>query len=85
MVIEELLTNKADSGRKTDSHDESRHGLLEEIAQSLEETERKDGAVTKKLADIANKCWLQKLGSEKLKENLEKFSWTVNCDEAIQR
>lgn len=57
----ELLTNKAYSERKTDQADQSQDGLLEEIAQSLEETERTDKAVAQKLADIASKRWLQKL------------------------
>ena len=70
---EELLTDKADSGRKTDHHDESQDGLLEKIAQSLKKTKRTDKAVAKKLADTANKCWLQKLSDEKLKEKLENF------------
>ena len=36
-------------------------GLLDEIAQSLKETERTDAAVSGKLANIANKRWLRKV------------------------
>ena len=49
---EELLTNKADSGAANGQRDESPDGLLDEITQSLDETERTDEAVAEKLADI---------------------------------
>ena len=80
---EELLTNKADSGAINGQRDESPDGLLDEIAQSLDETERTDEAVAEKLADIANKRWLQMLSDEKLKEKLEKCPRPVNCDKII--
>ena len=80
---EELLTNKADSGATNGQRDESPDGLLDEIAQSLEETERTDEAFAEKLADIANKRWLQRLSDEKLKEKLEKWPRPVNCDKII--
>ena len=66
---EELLTNKADTGATNDQRDESPGGLLDEIAQSLDETVRTDEAVAEKLADIANKRWLQMLSDDKLKES----------------
>ena len=69
---EEVLTNKADSWETNGQRDESPDGLLDEIAQSLDETERTDEDVAEKLADIANKRWLQILSDEKLKEKLEK-------------
>ena len=77
----ELLTNKADSGETNGQRDEN--GLLEEIAQSLDETERTDEAVAEKLADIANKRWLQMLSNKKLKEKLEKCPRPINCDKII--
>ena len=80
---EELLTNKADSGATNGQRDESPDGLLDEIAQSLDETERTDEAVAEKLAVIANKRWLQMLSDEKLKEKLEKCPRPVNCDKII--
>ena len=80
---EELLTDKADSGATNGQRDESPDGLLDEIAQSLDETERTDEAVAEKLADIANKRWLQMLSDEKLKEKLEKCPRPVNCDKII--
>lgn len=80
---EELLTNKADSGATNGQRDESPDGLLDEIAQSLDETERTDEAVAEKLAVIANKRWLQMLSDEKLKEKLEKCLRPVNCDKII--
>ena len=50
---EELLIN--DSGETNGQWDESPDGWLDEIAQSLDETERTDEAVAEKLPDIANK------------------------------
>ena len=76
---EELLTNKADSGETNDQRDESPDSLLDEIAQSLDETERTDEAVAEKLPDIANKRWLQMLSDEKLK-----CPRPVNCDKTYR-
>lgn len=73
-----IVRNKADSGATNGQRDESPDGLLDEIAQSLEETERTDEAVAEKLADIANKRWLQRLSDEKLKE-----SWKNGLDQSI--
>ena len=67
---EELLTNKADSGATNGQRDESPDGLLDEIAQSLDESERTDETVAEKLADIAKKGWLQMLSDEKLTSQL---------------
>ena len=79
---EELLTN--DSGETNGQRDESPDGLLDEIAQSaLDETKRTDEAVAEKLADIANKVWLQMLSDEMLKQKLEKCPRPVNCDKII--
>lgn len=74
----ELLTNKADSVETNDQREEN--GLLDEIAESLDETERTDEAIAEKLADIANKRWLPMLSDKKLKEKLEKCPRPVNCD-----
>ena len=78
---EELLTNKADSGETNGQRDEN--GLPYEIAQSFDETERTDEAVAEKLADIADKRWLQMLSDKKLKEKLEKCPRPINCDKII--
>ena len=40
-------------------------------------------AVVEKLADIANKCWQQRLSDEKLKEKLEKCPRPINCDKIV--
>ena len=77
----ELLTNKADSVETNDQREEN--GLLDEIAESLDETERTDEAIAEKLADIANKRWLPMLSDKKLKEKLEKCPRPVNCDKII--
>ena len=57
--------------------------MLDEIAQSLDETERTDEPVSDKLANIANKRWLQTLSEEQLKEKIEKYPRPVNCDKVI--
>ena len=49
----------------------------------LDETERTDEAVAEKLAHIANKCWLQRLSDEKLKEKLEKCPRPINCNKIV--
>ena len=57
--------------------------LLEEIAQSLDETERTGDPVSKKLALIANKCWNHKLTDDQLKEKAEKYLRPANCDKVV--
>ena len=42
--------------------------LLDEIDHSLNEDEKTDNPVSEKLANIANKRWLQKLGDDQFKE-----------------
>ena len=55
---DELLTSKADSGATSGQRDENPDGLLDEMAQLLDQTERTEEAAAEKLADIANKRWL---------------------------
>ena len=57
--------------------------LLEEIAQSLDETERKGDPVSDKLALIANKRWNHKLSDDQLKEKTEKYLRPANCDKVV--
>ncbi|CAB3990622.1 Hypothetical predicted protein [Paramuricea clavata] len=57
--------------------------LLDEIAQSLDETERTGDPVSDKLALIANKRWNHKLSDDKLKEKAEKYPRPANCDKVV--
>ena len=79
MIVRNYSPTRAANGQR----DESQDGSLDEIAQLLDETERTDEAVAEKMADIANKCWLQRLSDEKLKEKLEKCPRPINCDKII--
>ena len=57
--------------------------LLDEIAQSLDESERTSDPVSEKLALIANKRWNQKLSDDQLKEKAEKYLRPANCDKVV--
>ncbi len=57
--------------------------LLDEIAQSLDETERTGDPVSDKLALIANKRWNRKLSDDQLKEKAEKYPRPANCDKVV--
>ena len=57
--------------------------LLDEIAQSLDETERTGDPVSDKLALIANKRWNHKLSDDQLKEKAVKYPRPANCDKVV--
>ena len=57
--------------------------LLEEIAQSLDETQRPGDPVSEKLALIANKRWNHKLTDDQLKEKAEIYLRPANCDKVV--
>ncbi|CAB3983294.1 Hypothetical predicted protein [Paramuricea clavata] len=57
--------------------------LLDEIAKSLDETERTGDPVSDKLALIANKRWNHKLSDDQLKEKAEKYPRPANCDKVV--
>ena len=57
--------------------------LLDEIAQSLNETEPTGDPVSEKLALIANKRWNHKLSDDQLKEKAEKYPRPANCDKVV--
>ena len=77
ILSEELLTNKADSERKTNQTDESQDDLLEEIAQPLEETERTEDAVAQKLAEIAKLTVAIKAQGQRAEKEAWKISSTI--------
>ena len=63
--------NDIEEGELTD--DDSLTPLCEELEHFLNEGEKTDVPVPAKLANIAKKFWLQKLGDEQLKEKLDKY------------
>lgn len=62
---------------------ESQDDVLDDIAQSLDETERTAEPVSEKLANVANKSWLHKLSEDQLKAKVEKYHRQVNCAKVI--
>ena len=67
---------------ETSAEDES-DSLLDEIAQSLTDTEKTAPNVTEKLAKIVNLRWLNKLDETNLKEKADKYLRPINCDRLI--
>ena len=78
---EELLdTTESDNTNTEAVQIEENDTLLDEIEHSLNEDEKTDSPVSEKLANIANKRWLLKLGDDQLKEKLEKYHRPENCE-----
>lgn len=78
---EELLDDgESDKTNTGEVQSEENDTLLDEIEHSLNEDEKTDNPVSEKLANIANKRWLQKLGDDQLKEKLEKYHRPENCE-----
>ncbi|KAK3731997.1 hypothetical protein QZH41_005498 [Actinostola sp. cb2023] len=77
--VDALLSEGEDETEISDSQD----SLLDDIVQSLDETERTAEPVSEKLANVANKSWLHKLSDEQLKEKVEKYNRPVNCGKVI--
>ena len=78
---EELLdTTESDNTNTEAVQSKENDTLLDEIEHSLNEDEKTDNPVSEKLANIANKRWLQKLGDDQLKEKLEKYHQPENCE-----
>ena len=65
------------------TQDDEADALLDEIAQSLTETEKTAPKVSEKLANIVNLRWLNKLDDKNLKEKSEKYLRPINCDHLI--
>ena len=57
--------------------------LLDEIIQSMNETEKTDANISEKLAKIVENHWLNKLSDRQLKEKTEKYLRPANCDNFI--
>ena len=77
-----LESSTAESETAKDCHDEA-DLLLTEIEQTLNQEERTDDPVSKKLADIANQRWLQRLSDDQLKEKLDNYNRPENCERLV--
>ena len=78
---EELLDDgESDKTNTGEIQSEENDTLLDEIEHSLNQDEKTDNPVSEKLANIANKRWLQKLGDDQLEEKLEKYHRPENCE-----
>ena len=69
--------------QKIQEGDEDEDTLLDDIVQSLNETERTDAKISEKLAKIVENRWLNKLSDGQLKEKTEKCLQLANCDNFI--
>ena len=63
--------------------DEEEDTFLDEIAQSMNETEKTDTKISEKLAKIVENRWPYKLSDGQLKEKTEKYLRPANCDSFI--
>ena len=57
--------------------------LLDNLAKSLDSQERTSDPVNKKLAEVANACWLKKLGDDQYKETTGKYFRPENCKKVV--
>ena len=69
--------------QKIQDGDEEEDTLLDEIAQSMNETEKTDAKISEKLAKIVKNRWPYKLSDGQLKEKTEKYLRPANCDHFI--
>ena len=69
--------------QKIQDGDEEEDTLLDEIVQSMNETEKTGAKISEKLAKIVEKRWLNKLSDGQLKEKMEKYLRPANCDNFI--
>ena len=78
---EQLL--ESNKRQKIQDGDEEEDTLLDEIVQSLTETEKTDAKISEKLAKIVKNRWLNKLSDGQFKEKTEKYLRPANCDNLI--
>ena len=69
--------------QKIQDGDEDEDPLLDEIVQSMTETEKTDAKISEKLAKIVENRWLNKLSDGQFKEKTEKYLRPANCDNLI--
>ena len=75
---EQLL--ESNKRQKIQDGDEEEDTLLDEIVQSMNETEKNDAKISEKLAKIVANRRLNKLSDGQLKEKTEKYLRPANCD-----
>ena len=78
---EQLL--ESNKRQKIQDGDEEEDTLLDEIVQSMTETEKTDAKISEKLAKIVEDRWLNKLSDGQFKEKTEKYLQPANCDNFI--
>ena len=61
----------------------SQESLLDNLAKSLDLQERTSDPVNKKFAEVANACWLKKLGDDQYKETTGKYFRPENCKKVV--
>ncbi|XP_068734454.1 uncharacterized protein [Montipora capricornis] len=69
--------------QKIQDGDEEEDTLLDEIVQSMTETEKTDAKISEKLAKIIENRWLNKLSDGQFKGKTEKYLRPANCDNFI--
>ena len=57
--------------------------MLDNLAKSLDSQERTSDPGNKKLAEVANACWLKKLGDDQYKETTGKYFRPENCKKVV--
>ena len=80
---QKVVGNDTDSSTCDAAEDGESDSLLDEIAQSLTDTEKTAPKVSEKLAKIVNLRWLNKLDDTNLKDKSEKYLRPSNCDRLI--
>ena len=78
-----VVGEKSNGSTCETSADNESDSLLDEIAQSLTDTEKTAPKVSEKLAKIVNLRWLNKLDETNLKEKSDKYLRPINCDRLI--
>ena len=69
--------------QKIQDGDEEEDTLLDEIVQSMDETEKTDAKISEKLEKIVENRWFNKLSDGQLKEKTEKYLRPAICDNFI--
>lgn len=78
-----LVADKSNGSTCETSADDESDSLLDDITQSLTDTEKTAPKVSEKLAKIVNLRWLTKLDETNLKEKSDKYLRPINCDRLI--
>jgi len=78
-----VVADKSNSHMCETSADDKSYSLLDEIAQSLTDTQKTAPKLSEKLAKIVNLRWLNKLDETNLKEKSDKYLRPINCDRLI--